>query len=101
MGGKERINGSAENKRRRIKIKERREREKEREGEEEMWAKSVFLSWPVAAKAWPGSTMTHSLAPLVPPSVGSREAATNPKLSSPIIIPTLAELLSDFKSSSR
>jgi len=33
-----RING------RRIKIKERREREKEREGEEEMWAKSVFLS---------------------------------------------------------
>lgn len=55
-----RING------RRIKIKERREREKEREGEEEMWAKSVFLSWPAAAKAWPGSTMTHSLAP--PPS---------------------------------
>jgi len=27
-----------------IKIKERQEREKEREGEEEMWAKSVFLS---------------------------------------------------------
>lgn len=60
-----RING------RRIKIKERREREKEREGEEEMWAKSVFLSWPAAAKAWPGSTMTHSLAPLVPPAAPS------------------------------
>lgn len=71
-----------------------REREKEREGEEEMWAKSVFLSWPAAAKAWPGSTMTHSLCPSRPPSrptVGSREAATNPELSSPIIIPTLAK----------
>lgn len=33
-----------------------------------MWAKSVFLSWPAAAKAWPGSTMTHSLAPLVLPA---------------------------------
>lgn len=63
----ERKKRRAENKRRRIKIKERRGREKEREGEEEMWAKSVFLSWPAAAKAWPGSTMTHSLAPPVLP----------------------------------
>lgn len=65
----EREKKRTENKRRWIKIKERQEREKEREGKEEMWAKSVFLSWPVAAKAWPGSTMTHSLIPprFVPP----------------------------------
>lgn len=45
-----------------------------------MWAKSVFLSWPAARKAWPGSTMSHSFRPLP-----SRRHGRQPRVAATVV----------------